>query len=166
MLGRILLFVILIPLVELVLLNQLHQRTDLFTTVAVVLVTGIVGVNLARRQGMQVWRSIHQQMAAGQTPSQEILDGVMILLAGAFLITPGLLTDGVGFSLLVPRVRRFLGSHLSRWFRQKTVTTFQSSAWSTNVHPQDNSDVEEAPSVRVVVPPEHEDHLDGPSELN
>ena len=166
MLGRILLFVILIPLVELVLLNQLHQRTSLLTTVVVVLVTGIVGVNLARRQGMQVWRSIHQQMAAGQTPSQEILDGVMILLAGAFLITPGLLTDGVGFSLLVPRVRRFLGSHLFRWFRQKTVTTFQSNVWSSNVDPHDDSGVEESPSVRVVVPPEDEDHSYVPPTLD
>jgi len=165
-LGRILLLVILIPLVELVLLDQLHERTSLLTTVVVVLVTGIVGVNLARRQGMQVWRSIHQQMSAGQTPSQEILDGVMILLAGAFLITPGLLTDGVGFSLLVPRVRRFLGIHLFRWFRQKTVTTFQAKVWSNNVGPHDDSGVEESPSVRVVVPPEDQDDWDGPSTLN
>ncbi|MEO2019492.1 MAG: FxsA family protein [Fuerstiella sp.] len=165
-LGRILLFVILIPLVELVLLNQLHLRTSLLTTVIVVLVTGIVGVSLARRQGMQVWRSIHQQMAAGQTPSQEILDGVMILLAGAFLITPGLLTDGVGFSLLVPRVRRFLGAHLFRWFRQKTVTTFQANVFRSNVDPNDDSGVEEAPSVRVVVSSEDQDDWAGPTTLN
>ena len=166
MLGRILLCVILIPLVELVLLDQLHQRTDIFTTVAVVLVTGIVGVNLARRQGLHVWRKIHEQTAAGKVPSQEILDAVMILLAGAFLITPGLLTDGVGFSLLVPAVRRRLGSYLAEWFRRKTVTTFQASTFSSSGFPADESSFEEAPSVRVVVPPDDEDRPDTPPTLN
>ncbi|MDG1896896.1 MAG: FxsA family protein [Fuerstiella sp.] len=166
MLGRILLCVILIPLVELVLLKELHQRTSLLTTVIVVLITGIVGVNLARRQGLQVWHNIHKQTAAGKVPSQEILDAVMILLAGAFLITPGLLTDGVGFSLLVPAVRRRLGSYLAEWFRRKTVTTFQSTTFTSNGFPADDSSFEEAPSVRVVVPPEDDDHLDTPPTLN
>ena len=151
---------------ELVLLDQLHQRTSLLTTVVVVLITGIVGVNLARRQGLQVWHNIHKQTAAGKVPSQEILGGVMILLAGAFLITPGLLTDGVGFSLLIPGVRRRLGSYLADWFRRKTVTTFQASTFSSNTYPTDEPSVEEAPSVRVVVPPEDEEQSGASPNLN
>jgi UPF0716 protein FxsA len=165
-LGRILLCVILVPLVELVLLTQLHQRTSLLTTVVVVLITGIVGANLARRQGLHVWRKIHEQTAAGKVPSQEILDAVMILLAGAFLITPGLLTDCVGFSLLVPGVRRRLGYYLADWFRQKTVTTFKASTFSSNTYPTDEASVEEAPSVRVVVPPDHADESGAPPNLS
>jgi UPF0716 protein FxsA len=164
-LGRILLCVILIPLVELGLLDQLYQRTSLSTTVVVVLITGIVGVNLARRQGLQIWRKIHEQTAAGKVPSQEIMDAVMILLAGAFLITPGLLTDCVGFSLLIPSARRRLGSYLAEWFRRKTVTTFQASAFSS-AYPTEGSSVEDAPSVRVVVPPEDEEPMDSPPTLN
>ena len=83
------LFVVLVPLIELVLLSQLLQRTGMMTTLLVVFLTGIVGVSLTRRQGMKAWKGAHQQMAQGKSPSKEILDGVMILLAGAFLITPG-----------------------------------------------------------------------------
>lgn len=128
--GRILLFLILVPLVELALLHQLYQKTDLLTTVVLVLATGIIGLNLARRQGMHAWKAIHLATASGKTPSREILDGVMILLAGAFLITPGLLTDGVGFGLLVPQVRSWLAVRLTRWFKDKTVSTFQANVRS------------------------------------
>lgn len=167
MFGRILLFLILVPLVELALLHQLYQNTDLLTTVLVVLATGVIGLSLARRQGMHAWKSIHLATASGKTPSLEILNGVMILFAGAFLITPGLLTDGVGFSLLVPQVRRWLGEKLTVWFKAKTVATFQASAWPTDGFPQGfaddsdegfdaNDDGAERPSVRVVTPDEQE----------
>ena len=152
MFGRLLLIFILIPLVELVLLHQLYIHTHVLTTILVVMITGVVGVNLARRQGMQAWRSIHQQMASGQTPSKEILNGVMILIAGAFLITPGLLTDAVGFSLLVPRVRLWLGERLMVWFRNKTISTFSVKSWPPNGFAEvSDHDTAEA-SVRVVEP--------------
>lgn len=159
MFGRIFLILILIPLVELVLLHQLYQGTNIVVTVFVVLITGIVGLNLARRQGMQAWKNIHLETSSGRTPSKEILNGVMILLAGAFLITPGLLTDVVGFALLVPQLRLKLGGKLMYWFRQKTVTTFQSKVWPDgppNAGPaQDyHADDAEQPSVRVVEPDE------------
>ena len=153
MLGRIVLFFILIPLIELVLLSQLLQKTGVLATVALVLVTGVVGASLARQQGMQVWKSIHQQMAQGQSPSREILNGVMILLAGAFLITPGILTDLCGFLLLVPRIRMKLGGFLARWFMAKTASKFQSPTWVTDgLGGEEASD--EQPSVRVVDPRE------------
>ena len=150
MFGRILLFLVLIPLVELVLLSQLLHRTGLMLTLAVVFVTGIVGVNLARRQGSLAWRAIHQQMSSGKTPSKEILDGVLILFAGVFLITPGLLTDIVGFSLLVPRLRTVVGTRLVRWFMTRTTATFQ-SVTSPAVDDFDD-DPTEKPTVRVVDP--------------
>lgn len=173
MFGRFLLFLILVPLVELALLHQLYQKTDLLTTVVVVLATGIIGLNLARRQGMHAWKAIHLATAAGKTPSREILDGVMILLAGAFLITPGLLTDGVGFAFSIPQVRSWLGVRLTAWFKAKTVSTFQAGVWpesadggaangpfSDAAHPF-HGDIpadadDESPSVRVVSPSEVE----------
>ena len=160
MFGRALLIVVLIPLIELVLLHQLHQRTNILTTIGVVLFTGIVGVNLARRQGMHAWRSIHQQMAKGQTPSREILNGVMILLAGAFLITPGLMTDAVGFSLLVPRVRLWLGERLSVWFKNKTLSTFSVQSWQTSGFPDIPEDAPDQASVRVVEPEKIADRIE------
>ncbi|MCR9198592.1 MAG: FxsA family protein [Planctomycetaceae bacterium] len=180
MFGRFLLFLILVPLVELALLHQLYQKTDLLTTVVVVLATGIIGLNLARRQGMHAWKAIHLATAAGKTPSREILEGVMILLAGAFLITPGLLTDGVGFAFLIPQVRSSLGVRLTAWFKAKTVSTFQARVWPDSADgsagsgpfgdaahpfadapPTDAAD--EGPSVRVV-PPTEVEHRDRSSD--
>ena len=88
--GKLLLAFILVPLIELTLLLQLNQRAGFPTTLLIVVFTGILGVSLARRQGLNVWRAIHQQLAQGKNPSAEIMNGVMVLLAGAFLMTPGL----------------------------------------------------------------------------
>jgi UPF0716 protein FxsA len=151
MLGRVILFFVLIPLIELVLLHQLLNRAGLLVTLGMVFATGIVGVSLARQQGFRVWRSIHEQLSQGKTPSGEILSGVMILLAGAFLITPGVVTDTCGFLLLVPRIRLALGAFLFRWFRTRTVATFQAHVWSR--HDAGTDEIRsEQPTVRVLDP--------------
>lgn len=151
MLGRVILFIVLIPLIELVLLSQLLNRAGLLVTLGLVFATGIVGVSLARQQGFRVWRAIHEQLAQGKTPSVEILNGVMILLAGAFLITPGVLTDTCGFLLLVPRFRMVLATFLFRWFRTRTVATFQAHVWSRHDAVPEESRGEQ-PTVRVLDP--------------
>jgi len=153
-LGRIVLAFILIPLIELVLLSQLYSRTNLLVAVGIVVLTGFVGAQLARRQGLKVWRTIQQQMAAGKAPSKEILDGVMILIAGAFLITPGILTDCVGFLLLIPQTRRVAGKRLTRWFQENTVGKFQATFTTSSFEQPGGPHAfsEESPSVRVVDP--------------
>ena len=152
---KLLLLFVLLPLIELALLSQLLDRTNIVFTVVVVMSTGMVGFQLARRQGMAAWRAIHEAMQSGQPPSREILNGVMILLAGAFLVTPGLLTDVAGFTLLIPRFRIWFGKKCLSWFKNKTVTTFQSN-WATGVSPDSAAPFDgvdgESPSVRVVVP--------------
>tara|TARA_B100000809_G_C15059804_1_gene501957 strand:+ start:159 stop:572 length:414 start_codon:yes stop_codon:yes gene_type:complete len=97
---------IVIPLIELALLFRVGDRVGPGATVAIVILTGIVGASLARAQGARVIADIQQAAAVGQMPAPYLLDGLMILIAGVLLITPGLLTDGVGFLLLVPIVRR------------------------------------------------------------
>ena len=76
--GKLILAFILVPLIELTLLVQLHQQTSFLTTLLVVVFTGMLGVSLAWRQGLDVWRGIHQQLAQGKNPSAEIINGVMI----------------------------------------------------------------------------------------
>lgn len=161
MLGRILLFIVLVPLIELVLLYQFLERFGLPTTLLVVFATGIIGLNLARQQGTKAWRTVHQQLGAGRSPSREILHGVMILIAGAFLMTPGLITDVVGFLLLVPAVRLVLGQNLIRWFKAHTVASFKVQGFEAAQPPfsSDDSSVQQAaddeqPGVRVVSPEE------------
>jgi len=108
------LFVVL-PLVELVLLLQIGQAIDWPATIGLVLVTGLVGSALARWQGTKALREIQTQLASGQLPGKALFDGALILVAGAVLITPGVITDAFGFLLLLPPVRSLLGRALSGW---------------------------------------------------
>ena len=162
MAGRLLLLVILVPLIELALLMELTRWTSLPVTVAIVFLTGVTGMTMVRRQGLLAWRQIQQRLASAQSPSAQIMDGVMILLAGAFLITPGPLTDVVGFSLLVPQFRRWLSKKLQARLMKNAGSSFQSHVWvaggpfSTADHADFGSPPETAseqrPQVRVVDP--------------
>ena len=108
-----------IPVVELALLIKLHDIMGLSATILLVLFTGIAGAALVRRQGISILFRIQREMAAGNLPAPQMIDGIMILFAGAFLITPGLITDAVGFSLLIPFVRKALRAWLRKTLERK-----------------------------------------------
>ncbi|MDA0809342.1 MAG: FxsA family protein [Planctomycetota bacterium] len=108
MFGRLLLLFILTPLIELWLLMLVSEHLGAATTIWLVLVTGFVGASLARRQGLQTWIAIQRETQQGKMPAASLVDAMMIFVAGLLLITPGMMTDVVGFSLLVPPVRAFL----------------------------------------------------------
>jgi len=106
--GKLLFLFIAVPAVELVLLIKLGGLIGLLATVAIIFFTGALGATLARWQGLSVLRQIQTQMAQGRLPTNALFDGVIILLAGALLLTPGFLTDIVGFLSLVPGVRNMI----------------------------------------------------------
>ena len=124
---RLLLLFTIVPLVELWLLLRISEFTSPLFTVALVLLTGFVGAALARRQGWQTWRRIQQQLAQGQPPTESLLDGMMILLAGAVLITPGVLTDLLGFSLLVPAFRKLVRHRAAAWLKTRAMVQFHAN---------------------------------------
>ena len=105
---RLLAAFIIVPLIELFLLLQLANVTSVGITFLVVVVTGIIGSMLARREGVMAWFRFRTALAEGRMPSQEIQDGLMIVFAAALLLTPGLLTDALGFTLLVPAGRALI----------------------------------------------------------
>lgn len=119
MLGRLILLFLLTPAVELALLIQVDQVIGFWATVALIIVTGIVGSHLARREGLSTWRRLNDRLQAGDLPGTELADGVIILVAGALLITPGILTDVLGFLGLVPFTRAYLRRFVMRWFQRK-----------------------------------------------
>ena len=123
MLARLLLLFILVPLVELILLLYVADITHRWFAVLLVIVTGIVGTLLARSQGTKTYRKIHASMSQGQIPTDALIDAAMIFVAGAFLLTPGMLTDAFGLSMLVPVCRRWYHRRLVKWFRARF--TFQ-----------------------------------------
>jgi UPF0716 protein FxsA len=116
MLGKVVLAFVLVPLVDLYVLFVVAERIGGLETVALVVVTGIIGGSLAKIQGVQTVRRLQYKAARGESPSSELADGALILFGGALLLTPGLITDGVGFALLLPFVRPRIRSALSSYF--------------------------------------------------
>ncbi|MCO8121757.1 FxsA family protein [Stieleria sp. TO1_6] len=112
MLLRLLLLFVTVPLVELYLLLQLASVTGAAATFALVIITGIIGSWLAKREGGIAWQKFHAALADGRMPSREIQDGLMIVFAAAMLLTPGLLTDLFGFTMLIPAGRNFIRKHV------------------------------------------------------
>ncbi|WP_103681328.1 FxsA family protein [Alkalispirochaeta sphaeroplastigenens] len=111
---RLLLLFTVLPVVELYLLIRLGTAIGGLPTIALVIITGIVGARLARSQGFSVLQKIRQKAARGESPASEMVDGLCILVAGIVLLTPGILTDLGGVLLLVPASREVLKRVISR----------------------------------------------------
>lgn len=133
----LLLLFILLPITELVILLQVHQLLaahwghglSLLITVSTIIVTGILGAALARQQGLSVIRDIRQHAGVGRMPGQPLMDGALVLIGAALLLTPGYLSDLIGLSLLIPVSRAGYRSLLRRWLQHK----FQTGDWKANV---------------------------------
>jgi UPF0716 protein FxsA len=108
-----------LPIVELALLFKVHEHVGMGPTILLVLLTGITGAALVRRQGIAILFRIQHEMAKGNLPAPQMIDGIMILVAGALLVTPGLITDTVGFALLVPVIREYIRGWLRKKMEQK-----------------------------------------------
>ena len=113
MLLLVLLF-ILVPIAEIYVIIQVGQAIGPLPTVALLVVDSLVGAWLLRSQGRRAWASFTGALAAGRMPHREILDGALVLLGGAFLLTPGFLPDIVGIALLIPPTRRLIGGGIVR----------------------------------------------------
>ena len=139
MFGKLLILFITVPLVELFLLGVLTARVGLVPTFLLVLLTGFWGAWLARSQGASILSRIKSEIQAGRTPAAELVDGLLVLIGGIVLLTPGLLTDILGFSLMVPSFRAVLRSllrsrfetHAAR-FKMKNKSTVQRDTESTS----------------------------------
>lgn len=101
-----------VPLLEIALLIKAGDSFGFWPTFALVVFTAILGATMLRLQGMSVLARAAQTLRAGGMPIDSVADGVFLLLAGAFLLTPGLLTDTVGLAFLIPSVRLWLGKKL------------------------------------------------------
>jgi UPF0716 protein FxsA len=123
--ANLLLLFIVVPALELALLVEVGSRIGTLATLAIIVATGALGAALARHQGLRTVRAIQEELASGELPAGSLVDGVIILLAGALLITPGILTDAVGFLCLVPRVRdaakRMLQRRFERAIREQRI---------------------------------------------
>lgn len=110
---RFILFILFIamPFIELALLINLGQQIGFWPTIAIVVATAIIGAYVLQAQGVATLQRISQSMSSGEPPVKPVVDGFFLAISGAFLLTPGVVTDAVGLLLLVPPVRHAI----ARW---------------------------------------------------
>jgi len=119
MLLRLFLLFTLVPIAELWLLIRIGGLIGLPATLGLVLFTGAAGAALARREGLRSWMSVQGELATGRLPGAELVHGLLILIAGIVLLTPGVITDAIGLALLIRPIRRRLIARLQRRFEHQ-----------------------------------------------
>ena len=122
-----------VPIAEIAVFIELGGYIGLWPTLGLIIITALFGTIVLRHQGLRTLRSAQESMARNEVPVKEAMDGVMLLVAGAFLLTPGFLTDTVGALLLCPPVRHGLRG----WVTGRFVAR---GTWSTSEPPRDATD--------------------------
>jgi UPF0716 protein FxsA len=118
MIAKLFLLFVLMPIVELTLLLQIGSWFGFWPTFALIVVTGVVGSFLAKREGISAWRRLQARLLEGGLPGKELMDGAIILVSGALLVTPGVLTDVVGVMGLLPPTRALMRGFILRRFQK------------------------------------------------
>lgn len=118
MLLKLCLLFVAVPLLEMALLVAIGNRIGLGPTLGLILLTGLVGAALARRQGAAALRRIRDTLRAGSLPAAALVDGALIVVAGILLLTPGFLTDATGLALLLPPLRARLAVALRQMLKR------------------------------------------------
>ena len=111
---KLLLAFTIIPIIEIYLLIEIGSIFGALTAITLVILTGFLGAFMARMQGLQTLFRIQESLREGRMPSGELLDALLIVIAGLVLLTPGFLTDSAGFLLLIPTTRNSIISWLQR----------------------------------------------------
>jgi len=116
---RLLILFTLVPVGELALLIEIGRRIGVWPTIAIILATGVAGSLLLKWQGFETWRRFKSELSEGRFPGNTIIDGVAIILGGAFLLTPGVITDCCGILLLIPPTRALFIKLIKRYLKWK-----------------------------------------------
>nr|WP_144361826.1 FxsA family protein [Shewanella sp. MSW] len=126
---------VLIPVVELSVLIRVGEVLGSWNTVALVILTAVVGVSLVRSQGVSTLMSVQKKLAVGEAPGQEIVEGMMLAMAGILLLIPGFVTDLIGLILLTPITRAPLARYFYQRMQLKVVTGAQFRAGANPFEP-------------------------------
>ncbi len=141
-----LLFII-IPLVELYLIIVVGEQIGALWTVLLVIMTAVIGVNLLRFQGMSTLARAQRNIAQGQIPAMEMMEGVALAVAGVLLITPGFLTDSIGFLLLIPASRHAIIRYMMARTTVQTHYTGVHGSYQQHRRPGEEPQDDEKPRV-------------------
>jgi len=124
------LFFLVVPFVEIYLLLQIGGIVGVLPTVFLVVFTAVLGAWLLRQQGFATWQRLQASLSQGTLPAYEMIEGPILLVGGALLLTPGFFTDAIGFACLVPHTRRKLAQYIieKQLINAQTGSPFQSTA--------------------------------------
>ena len=122
MLLKLFLAFTIIPIIEIYLLIEIGSLFGALTAVTLVILTGFLGAFLARMQGLKTLFRIQESLREGRMPSGELLDALLIVIAGLVLLTPGFLTDSAGFLLLIPSTRKSIKYWLKRHIEHRYMS--------------------------------------------
>ena len=123
MIGRILFLIFfIVALLEVGVFILVGEAIGLWATLLLILITAVLGAALLKREGLATWRAARARLDRGEAPLGELLEGIALLIAGALLLTPGFVTDALGFALFIPAVRRRLGSRLAGFFARSRAS--------------------------------------------
>jgi len=131
----LLLLMIAVPIGEIAVFIEAGDQFGLWPTLGVVVLTAIIGTSFLRLQGLGVLRRVQESLARGEMPVSEMFDGLCLLIAGALLLTPGFITDGVGFALLVTPLRRAIAAQIARHLMQSGRVAAGSAQGPYNTRP-------------------------------
>ncbi len=118
---KLLALFLLVPIIELYVMVQIGKVIGLGITILIIFITAFIGAKLTKAQGIQAIKNGRSALMSGKLPHKEVIDGVLIIIAGAVLLTPGFLTDLLGFSLLIPNLRSSYRELLINYFKTRIV---------------------------------------------
>ncbi|MGP4075723.1 FxsA family protein [Halobacillus sp. K22] len=125
----LLLFILIVPALEIGLLIWAGNWIGPWWVILLIILTGVIGAWLAKQQGLETIRNFQDSMSSGRMPQDTLLDGACILVGGAVLLTPGFITDTIGFLLLIPPTRapikRFIKKIITKMMDKGTVTIYR-----------------------------------------
>ena len=116
----IFLLFILIPIIEIAIFITVGSNIGILNTIAIILLTAVIGIYFVRRQGLSLLFNAQRNMAQGIMPTEEIKGGVFLLISGLLLITPGFFTDCVGFLMFLKPVQNFISQKARNYFHSRT----------------------------------------------
>ncbi len=114
--SKLLLLFIFVPFIELYILLRIADMTSPLMTFGLIIITGVIGTYFVKQQGRKVVGAINSDIAAGQMPADSMVNGICVLAGGIMLLTPGILTDLLGFALVLPLTRPLLAAWLKTRF--------------------------------------------------
>lgn len=126
----LLLLFILMPIAEISLLLQVGDLIGGWNTVGLILVTAFVGAYLVRQEGISTLQAAQQKMAQNQVPGKEMLEGMLLVIAGVLLVTPGFITDIVGFTFAIPLTRKLIAAQAAKHMTVRTFSAAQQGHYS------------------------------------